>query len=178
MKIFFGQDTSENVLFATREHWFILFGKIVAWFLFVLVLFAFDHYGRIYLPALFEGTALDYVTVIKNIYLMFLMLGLFMVITLHYLNVHVVTDKRILDIDQTGLFSQTLAEITFDSIEDVSSSVNGFFGTLLNYGTVEVQTAGEKENIVLENIPGPHAVEKLIFDQLGPGFPRPNNKQN
>src|ERR1700722_7468619 len=104
MKLLPFQD-GENVLLLAREHWFLMFRRIFIWFLFIVILFAFDHYAPIYVPSLYQSPNIYYVTVVKNLYVMFLMLGLFMIITLYYLNYYTVTNHRIVDITQTGLFS-------------------------------------------------------------------------
>lgn len=164
--LFADQAPDEDIVLIVREHWFFLISRIAVWFVFVAILFAFDKYMPVWLPRLFEDPFINYINLFKNIYMMFLILGLFMVWTLYYLNIQVVTNKRILDIDQASVFSQKISELTLPNIEDVSSEITGFLGTVLSYGRVEVQTAGEKVNFVFENVPDPHEIEKLIFSLL------------
>jgi hypothetical protein len=95
---------------------------------------------------------------------MFLLVGLFIIFVLYYLNIHVVTNIRIVDIDQTGLFNHTVSELRLEKIEDVTSETKGVLGTLFNFGTVYVQTAGAKERFEFENIPDPAMVSKMILD--------------
>lgn len=98
---------------------------------------------------------------------MFLILGLFMLWTIYYLNVQIITNKRIVDIWQKGIFSQRISELTLPNIEDVTSEVKGFWATVLGYGNVEIQTAGEKENFIFQSVPEPREIEKLIINQTG-----------
>ncbi len=83
---------------------------------------------------------------------------------MYYLNIQIITSLRIVDIDQVGLFSHTIAELHIDKIEDVTSETKGVLGTMFDYGNVFVQTAGTKERFQLDNIPHPGQVEKIILD--------------
>ena len=76
----------------------------------------------------------------------------------------IITDRRIVDIDQVGLFSHTISELHIENIEDVTSQTNGVFGTLFSYGMVYVQTAGTHERFEFDNVPNPGAVERMILD--------------
>lgn len=76
----------------------------------------------------------------------------------------VITNIRIVDVTQTGLFSHVVSELHIDKIEDVTSKTEGVFGTLFNYGDVYVQTAGTVERFEFLDVPNPAGIEKLILD--------------
>lgn len=166
-KLFPSQEEDEVIVLVVREHWFFMFTRVLAWLIFVAVLFLFDKYAPQYIPKLFEAPYLNFVNLGKNIYVMFLVLGLFMLWTIYYLNVQIVTNKRIVDIWQKGIFSQRISELTLPNIEDVTSEVKGFWATVLGYGNVEIQTAGEKENFIFQSVPEPREIEKMIINQTG-----------
>lgn len=91
-----------------------------------------------------------------------------------YYDFQIVTDRRIVEIDQHRLFSREISELTYDTIEDIKVSVKGFFGTYLNFGDIEIQTAAEYRNFVLEKVPFPHKIAKVIADinsQCNQGIP-------
>lgn len=162
--LFPGQQTGEEIYLIIREHWFYLFTRLAIWFLFVIVLFLMDHYVPIYLPGLVTDTYLPYFELFKNVYTIFMILGLFMIWTLYYLNIQVITSQRIVDIDQESLYSHRVSELDLAKIEDVTSETKGFFSTVFSFGNVYVQTAGTTEHFVFYNIPHPDKVEKLILD--------------
>ncbi len=60
----------------------------------------------------------------------------------YYLSLQIVTNERVIDIDQTGLFKREVNEMPLSNIEDVNYKQNGFWGTIFNYGNVILQTAG------------------------------------
>jgi len=82
----------------------------------------------------------------------------------HYFDSFIITDLRIIDIDQTGLFRRTVSETTFDKVQDVTYSVVGFAATALDYGTVTVQTAGAETKIELDHVPGPRQVQEIVVE--------------
>lgn len=69
-----------------------------------------------------------------------------------------VTSARI--ITETGLFSQNLGETMIDKINQINSSKN-FIGSILNYGTVNIQTSSN-EKVVLEDIAKVNDLKELI----------------
>lgn len=80
-----------------------------------------------------------------------------------YLDLWVVTNDRIVDIEQFGLFARTVSEVDLFRIQDVTTNVHGFFSTIFNYGVITIKTASDNKSIVFKNIPRPNAVrEKLI----------------
>ena len=82
----------------------------------------------------------------------------------YYLDVSVITNTRIVDVEQTGLFGRTISELDLYKVQDVTSEVKGFWRSLFQYGFVYVQTAGETQRFVFENIPNAHAVRKQILE--------------
>jgi hypothetical protein len=132
--------------------------------MFAIALILFNKYASVYLPGLFEDTAGIITKLFTQVYLLFLTLSLFLIWLSYYLSVQIVTDRRIVDIDQVGLFSHTVSELHIENIEDVTSETNGLFGTIFNYGMVFVQTAGTIERFEFDNVPNPTAIEKLILD--------------
>lgn len=82
----------------------------------------------------------------------------------YYLDVWIVTNKRILNIEQTGLFTRIVSELRLYRVQDVTSTVKGIAETLFDYGNVEIQTAGEKTRFLFEQIPHPNSVSKSILE--------------
>jgi uncharacterized membrane protein YdbT with pleckstrin-like domain len=97
---------------------------------------------------------------------MFLWLSFFINWTKYYLDVWYVTEKRIIAVDQRGIFNRGISNLRFDKIQDVTIDVKGFIATLLNYGNVKVQTAGEDNyEFSMSVVSNPENVRKVIFNQ-------------
>jgi len=81
-----------------------------------------------------------------------------------YGSAFVVTDLRVIDIDQHGWFSRTVSEVELNRIQDVSFSIKGLSGTIFGYGSVLIQTAGSGANIELSAAPDPKEAHHLITE--------------
>lgn len=84
----------------------------------------------------------------------------------YYLDVWVVTNERLLNIEQKGFFSRVIAEIRYYRVQDVASEVKGIISTLFNYGDVTVQTAGTQPRFTMKQVPNAHAVARRIHTLL------------
>lgn len=73
-----------------------------------------------------------------------------------------ITDEHIVDMDQVGLFQRTIATVRLSRVQDISVNVKGPAQTLLHYGTVTIQTAGEKDLFQFDYVPNPYDVKAYI----------------
>lgn len=76
----------------------------------------------------------------------------------------IITDHHIVDIDQIGLFNRTVSTLRLDEIQDISAKINGPLQNMLKYGTIIIQTAGERENFVFDFVPNPYELERYILE--------------
>lgn len=75
----------------------------------------------------------------------------------------IITNRHVVDIDQVGLFNQTVSTLRLEEIQDISASIKGPVQTFFQYGTLIVQTAGERSNFVFDYIPNPYELEHYIL---------------
>src|SRR3990167_4986765 len=87
--------------------------------------------------------------------------------SLWYFTVGLVTNKRIIDFDLTGILTKHVSETRLNLIEDVSYIQVGSVRTLFNYGDVHMQTAGTLTNFEFDRAPEPARVVRIIADLLG-----------
>jgi uncharacterized membrane protein YdbT with pleckstrin-like domain len=89
----------------------------------------------------------------------------------YYLSIQIVTSERIIDVDQRGLFNREVNTLSISNIEDVSYKKSGFWGTLLDFGNVIVQTAGNSgegingkvNGFIFDNVPNPAYVSTAVM---------------
>ncbi|MBI2984572.1 MAG: PH domain-containing protein [Candidatus Kerfeldbacteria bacterium] len=79
-------------------------------------------------------------------------------------NVLLITNQRIIDIDQQGFFQRTVAEAAYDKIQDVRYASRGLWQTLFRFGSIVVQTAGTTTNLELSGVKDPVTIQQLITD--------------
>jgi len=76
----------------------------------------------------------------------------------------VITDKNITQILQTGLFGRKVSQLTMANVEDVSAKQHGIFATMLDFGELQVETAGEQDNFEFGYCPRPGYYAKVILE--------------
>jgi uncharacterized membrane protein YdbT with pleckstrin-like domain len=161
---FRGQKTDEQVLLVLHRHWFDILSQF-----FIIFVMAFILIGSFfYLPILFSDIAHgQYATLfifLENLFFMFIWMTFFLVWVDYYFDVWIVTDQRIVNIEQKGLFSREVSELELEKIQDITTSVNGIISTFLNFGDLQVQTAAEQERFLFHNIPDPYEVKNIIMN--------------
>ena len=62
---------------------------------------------------------------------------------------------HIIEVVQRGLFSRSVSQLSMARVQDVNATRRGLFATLLDYGNIEVETAGEIDNFVFNFAPHP-----------------------
>lgn len=81
-----------------------------------------------------------------------------------YLDVLIVTNDRLIDIDQHSLFSRTISEMDLFQVQDVSTDIKGVFPTMFNYGTVHIQNASLQTKFTITQARNPDKLREVILD--------------
>lgn len=153
----------EKIILLYRRHPFILIVKIAFWFVVAMMpLFFYLILGEIVSP--FLSHPLVAPIVILFIITYYLYIWLFMLYTFvdYYLDVWIVTNYRVVNVEQKGLFNRVISEQRLYRIQDVTAEIKGIFSTFLDYGTVYIQTAGEQTRFIFKQIKGPrHCATKI-----------------
>lgn len=156
-----GED--ENTIIVLHRHWFDILKNFS--FIFLLVFFLIANH--IVLPILFPILAsAEYgllLLFLESSFAMLIVILFFLIWIDYYFDVWIVTNKRIINIEQKGLFSREVSELELDRIQDVSAHVLGIIPTFLNYGDVLIQTAGEREKFIFKKVADPYAIKDLIM---------------
>ncbi len=88
-----------------------------------------------------------------------------MLLSALYVYVHnyiIISNHHLIKVQQSGLFARQTAELGLGNIEDVKGGRAGVLGTLLDFGDIEIQTAGASENFIFRTVHHP----QLIADRL------------
>lgn len=83
-----------------------------------------------------------------------------------YFNVYIISNERIVAVEFTSLFYKHISYAQIDKIEDVTATSSGFLGAVLDFGHLEVQTAGATDQFEFDNVPHPTQVAKFINELL------------
>lgn len=154
----------EKIILVVRRHPFVLLLKILLWVgVAIMPVIFYRLLGGVI--AAMMPLEIFYPLLVLGGSLFYLYVWLFLVFSFvdYYLDVWIITNERIVNIEQKGLFARTLSEQKLFRVQDVTSEINGFFPVILNYGNVFIQTAGEKERFVFKEVPHPTQVCKKII---------------
>ncbi len=76
-----------------------------------------------------------------------------------------VTAKRLIDINLTGIFSKQVSIAYYNSIQDISWQKTGLFSTIFKYGSVAIIYGQSSVKLVLTYIKNPSQVANLISNK-------------
>lgn len=156
-KDFQGQREDEKVILILQKYWFILFWPFIKGILFIGLALILPSIGGI-------GFYIFNSSVISFVYIVWLIFWA-SYLAYEYLNWYrdkfIITDHRVINIDQKSLFKRRVSELELDKIQDVSHEITGMFATALNFGSVIIQSAGS-DNMVIEDIAKPTQLQDII----------------
>ena len=155
----------EKVKIVVRRH-FITFVPNIAFFslLFLVPPVVYWLINRLFPSVLLGPISYVLTVLLGSIYYLSMMLFFYTSFIEFYLDLFILTNDRLVDVEQATLFSRKIMEADLYQVQDVSSEIKGVFPSLFNYGTVEVQTAGAVPKFVLEQVPSPNNLRQTILE--------------
>lgn len=158
------QRLNEKLIMVLRRHWFALLTIGSAFVILTVIPLALGIYFwdviSVWNRQPFLGPTLAVVT---SMYFLSVWLFASIEFTDYYLDMWVITNERVINIEQHGLFKRTTSELDLASVQDATSEVRGFLQTMFSYGNVFVQTAGEKGRFHFKNIPHPERIQEVVM---------------
>jgi uncharacterized membrane protein YdbT with pleckstrin-like domain len=105
---------------------------------------------------------------IKLIILFFGIAGIYVLSAVYlWLNtIFILTDQRVFSIYQNSIFSRVTNEVPLRNIQNASHSKKGIFQMLLDFGTVDIQTAGSSIALSIKNVNNPYQVQQAVLKDL------------
>lgn len=150
-------DNDETVIREVNRHWIDLAPVVISAASLIIVSVALAYsYGRFKEVLAFIPVGLIYLLIVILIVLAaaIVVVGLFV----YRQNKLVITDKHLILVIQAGLFSRTVSQLSLTKVQDVKAHRSGVMATILNYGSIEVETAGEEENFTFNLAPHPQGL--------------------
>ncbi|MEK7069568.1 MAG: PH domain-containing protein [Patescibacteria group bacterium] len=165
-------EEGENLILEGRKHWFIAFTNIVGFFLSAIipiVVFIMAKKWEFTKEIIMAGgnDLANMVYFFCFIWALFMWVFLFINLTKYYLDVWYVTNKRLIDVDQRMLFHRDEAVLRLENIQDVATGAKGIIQTLLNFGNIRAQTAGERREFIMRDIANPERIREVIILEQG-----------
>ncbi len=163
--VFPTQRDDEKVFVITRRHLisFVVQGFILFLLILVPIVFLFLSYSQtISVLASFPVVVDDMIILILAIYYLAL-ITLFMIYFMNYYHsILVVTNRRIYQVFQRGLFSRDLHEFALEEIEEATFKSRGIIGLIFNFGDLSIHFRNQEENYEIHGIPGVNVVAFVV----------------
>lgn len=157
-----GQKQSEIIEFVVRKHWIVYVKKIVYMVLLMLLP------GTIYFFLVFDTNINANTKNILTLFLLLYFLFLFMMTFIRWieddLDLIIVTNERLISIDQISFIHRSISETEMSEIQDVKHEAKGILSNVMGFGTLEVQTAAEKMAFCMDHIPEPYETARKIME--------------
>lgn len=161
---FDGQKPDEQILKVLHRHWFDILSQFLVVFLMLFLLFG-SYWATLYFSADLENQNIQNLIAFgRNLFFMFIWITFFLIWIDYYLDVWIITNQRIVNIEQKGMFARVTSELELEKIQDITTDVHGVIPTFFNYGDLFVQTAAEQERFIFHNIPDPYTIKDLVMN--------------
>lgn len=158
-------DGDEKVLIQVRKHWFVLVVQLLGVLIITLVPTTLYFIAT---QLTFINTAVldSYNGVLLALFaawLLIMWMVLFSIWTNYYLDIWTITSKRLIAVDQRGLFYRNTGSFRLERLQDINISIRGLVATFLDYGDLQAETASDDREFVARNIPHPQELKALIL---------------
>ncbi len=171
----FELEPNETVLLTVRQHPFVIVGHLIPFPILALVPFLLlmvVNYGLMnglmgaqsaLSPITFTTPGMRFAL---GAWWLFVWMAFYATLTRNRLTLWVITSTRIVDIHQYGFFNRVVSSFLLIRVQDVTTGVRGVFGTLLGFGSINVETAGSDEKFIMDGLTSPDKIRDLIMREV------------
>lgn len=171
----FTLEQDETVLLTVRRHWLVFTLELLPFAVGAFIPFLVAPLLGTLAASLPEGSVLPFTTSLSEpavrlalgLWWLFLWVAAFTVFTRSYLDQWVITSTRVVNIGQEGFFHRRVESYLLVRIQDVSTEIQGLIPTLVGFGSVRIETAGDASRTFrMYGLPKPEAIRDLIIREI------------
>lgn len=164
----FHLEPGEHVISEVRKHWFIFVMELFPFFVLAFLPFL--------LPTILSWAGPAFATfqnavsltsplahALLGAWLLLMWCGAFNRFTDYFLDAWIITNTRIVDINQKAFFYRSVSSLLLNRVQDVTVTSRGILVSLLNIGDINVQTAGAVGRFCMLGVPDPAKLRDLIL---------------
>lgn len=159
-----GQYPDEEIILIRRRHPIVLLSHIIFMILMIFVPFIVYFSLSSFFGVKISGVLWQLFLFLTGLYYFLVCAIIFRIIIDYYLDVWIVSNQRLIAIEQKGLFNRVITEVRYNRIQDITSQVLGFIPTFFRFGNISIQTAAEQERMVFKQIPHPIETRQVIAE--------------
>lgn len=154
----------EKIEYVLRRHPITFVPKLFSFIILILIPIIVSIIGKSIIEAVSANpSAYATIIVLGVMYYLTIFLLFYSFYIDYYLDIWVVTNDRVLDMEQQGMFSRTITEFDLYQIQDITTDIKGVFATLFRYGNITITTSSSTTGIIFYQIPGPDAIRSHIL---------------
>ncbi len=159
-------DPGEEVIVVIRKHWivFALQALLLGAAALMPLVIAFVLPSTAAEALMQLGIQATFLVFLYTLYVLMLWLLMFIAWTNYFLDAWVVTNRRVIDIDQRNLFYRDIITVMLEKIQDATVEVRGLFATVCGFGTLILHTAGDNPDIVIRFASHPQYAKDRIIE--------------
>ena len=158
----------EEVLMVVKRHWIVY-----------VMLFIYFFSGVIVTFMIFFFFWLNTWWYMLNI-ILWLILSIILYIEWlnHELDMYVVTNNRVIGLEQIAFLNRAVTECNLWQIQEVNSKAKWLFANIFNYWTLSIQTAGSKTTLKMQLCPDVMQTSRKILNVVDNYRDEKNLKEN
>jgi len=127
----------------------------------VFVLFLLPHiHGAIEIP-------ISFLTIGLLVYLAVIMLTILAGWYTYSRTEVIITDQFLIAVDQFSFFNRKISQLELHRIQDMRVDRQGFWRTIIDFGDITIETAGEDENFLLQKLAYPEEIAEDLLSRYG-----------
>src|SRR3989344_7177984 len=175
-------EQGEQVIKVVRKHWFVMLAVGVTMFVlallpFFLYYFLFFELSNQFFSSTLNITGSLLTTILEAIqkwgafgyplWLLILWTFFFVEWTDYYIDALVITNKRVIDIEQKGFFNREITSFNYHNIQDITVETRGIIQTFFKFGFIHIETAGDDRHriIAIKYASNPEEARTIILQQ-------------
>jgi len=157
---------NEKILSVNRKVWYVFAAAYsVGVGLMLLPFIIVPTIGALF-PVIRETPPLITVLFLTSVLWMWcIWVWLFLSFASYYLDIFIVTNERVVHIEQKNLFNRIISEVRLSRVQDITITIAGFFPTMLHYGDIRIQTAAEVSEFAFTQVARPERLKELIMQE-------------
>ncbi len=167
----FDLEPGEHTLKRVRKHWLFFVGQLIPYLFLAILPLLIPWFISLAGPAFATfrgasalGTPLG--LAVLGAWWLLIWSAAFNTFTRYFLNAWIITDQRIVEMQQRGFFNREVSSLLLGRIQDVTTETHGFVRSIFDIGTINVQTAGTVERFTMGNVPDPAQLRDLLLTHI------------